>query len=97
MNQSQTECAGAAPTISLLSLSPTGSYIPPWAPLRVPSPSSSSHMVVYVLLSAFFIHSLDSSAISLLPVPSPPQHGAELQPRLAAEEDLAALPCLTWL
>lgn len=52
-------------------------------------------MVVYVLLSAFFIHSLDSSAISLLPISSPPQRGAELQPRLAAEEDVPVLLCLT--
>lgn len=49
-------------------------------------------MVVYVLLSAFFIH---SSAISLLPISSPPQRGAELQPRLAAEEDFPVLLCLT--
>lgn len=48
-------------------------------------------MVVYVLLSAFLIHSLDSSAISLLPISSPPQHGAELQPRIVAEEDLPVL------
>lgn len=45
-------------------------------------------MVVYVSLLAFFIHSLGSSANSLLPAPSPPHPGAELHPRLAAEGDL---------
>lgn len=94
INQKQTKFAGAAPTISLLSQSPSGSYI---------------HVLVYVLpvhravpawlfmccSQLFFIQSMDSSAISLLPIPSPPHRGAELQPR--AEEDFTALPRLTWL
>lgn len=54
-------------------------------------------MLVYVLLSAFFLSRPDSCASSLLPVPSPPQRGAGLQPWLAAEEVFAVLPRLTCL
>lgn len=84
-------------TYHFSSLRESSQQLHPWACLKLINPPSSAHMAVYVLLPAFFIHSLASSAISLLPTPSPPHPGAELPPRLAGEGDLhTVLLLLTW-
>lgn len=84
-------------TYHFSSLRESSQQLHPWACLKLINPTSSAHMVVYVSLPAFFIHLLASSAISLLPTPSPPHPGAELPPRLAGEGDLhTVLLLLTW-
>lgn len=65
--------------------------------MKCVNPSSSVHIIIYALLPAFFIHSLSFSATSLLPTPSPPHPGAELQ----RGDPASALPlkmcCYIWL
>lgn len=81
ISQSQKKLAGAAPTMSLVSQSPPGSYIHVLVCV-LPVHRAVPTWLFMCCSRLFFIHSLDSSAISLLPIPSPPQRGAELQPRL---------------